>query len=71
MIKKCIDCGALVNLNDTPGQLQSVTIAYYITDNGSFVRYDGIIVLSTEDYELYLAGELDLDSLISHSAVTQ
>lgn len=71
MITRCVDCGALVNLNDTPGQLQSVGIAYYITDSGSYVRSDGIILLSAQDYELYLAGELDLDSLLSQGGVTQ
>lgn len=71
MLQRCLDCGALVNLNENSGQLQSVGIAYYITDNGSFVRSDGIIVLSTADYELYLAGELDLDNLISQGGVTQ
>lgn len=43
----------------------------YITDSGSYVRSDGIIVLSAQDYELYLAGELDLDSLLSQGGVTQ
>ena len=71
MIKRCVDCGCLVNLGETPGQLQSVGIAYYITDSGSYVRSDGIIVLSAQDYELYLAGELDLDSLLSQGSVTQ
>ena len=43
----------------------------YITEGGSYVRSDGIIVLSETDYLLYLSGELDLDSLINHGCVTQ
>ena len=71
MIKRCVDCGALVNLNDTPGQLQSVIGVTYITDNGSYIRADGIIVLSDVDYGLYLSGELDLEGLIASGGVTQ
>ncbi len=70
LAKRCIDCGGLVNLNDGIGQLQSVCIIY-ITDNGSYIRPDGIIVLSEIDTELYLSGVLDLDSLTSHNCNLQ
>lgn len=71
LIQRCVDCGALVNLNDNFGQIQSVGNGItYITDNGSFVRGDGIIVLSEIDYLLYINGELDIDSLVSQGAAT-
>lgn len=62
-IQRCVDCGAIVNLNNGPGMLQSIVVTQ-ITDNGSYVRSDGIIVLTEYDMSLYLSGELDVDILL-------
>ena len=36
----------------------------YLTESGSYLRPDGIVMLSDVDVELYLAGELDINALI-------
>ena len=69
--KICIKCFMNVSSGGGGNQYNSVTGITYITEGGSYVRADGIIVLSETDYMLYLSGELDLDSLINHGCVTQ
>ena len=69
--KICIKCFMNVSSGGGGNQYNSVTGITYITEGGSYVRADGIIVLSETDYLLYLSGELDLDSLINHGCVTQ
>ena len=69
-VKRCIRCNGIVQSGGGAivglylGQIQ------YITGNGSYVRPDGIIVVSDIDYELYLSGELDLDSIMFSSGCT-
>ena len=67
--KTCIRCGSVVGSGGM--QLNSAVSISYITDNGSFVRADGIIVLSEIDYLLFLNGELDIDILIVQVEATQ
>ena len=42
----------------------------YITSNGSYIRPDGIIVLSEIDLPRYLSGEIDLDNICSNGGLT-
>lgn len=61
-IKMCLRCGQLAGSGGV--LLDSVGEVIYLTDSGSYLRPDGIIMLSDEDVSLYLAGELDIDALI-------
>ena len=61
--KICIKCFALIGSGGI--QLNSIDEINYITDNGSYLSPEGIIVLSAIDAELYMSGLLNLDSLIS------
>lgn len=69
-VKTCIKCGAIVESGGGAIVGMALGNIQYITSNGSYVRPDGIIVLSNTDYELYLAGELDIDSLESSQGCT-
>ena len=69
-VKRCIHCNAIVQSGGGAIVGLSLEQIQYITDNGSYVRPDGIIVVSDIDYELYLSGELDLDSLIYNTGCT-
>ena len=69
-VKRCIYCNAIVQSGGGAIVGLSLGQIQYITDNGSYVRPDGIIVVSDIDYELYLSGELDLDSLVYSSGCT-
>lgn len=64
--KRCIKCGHLIGsggilYDSLPSPVE------YITDNGSYVMSNGIIYLSNVDYELFLSGELDIDSLVNNT----
>ena len=68
----CIHCGERVNIGEvllpTPGPgIQSASQITYITDAGSYVDGDGIIYLVESDMSLYLAGELDIYSLVNNN----
>ena len=56
-------CSALIGSGGI--QLNTIDEINYITDNGSYLTPDGIIVLSAIDTELYISGLLNLDSLVS------
>ena len=61
----CVDCYAVLNMKGD-GDIGMVPGVYslrknYITDNGSYILPNGIIVLVDEDYLLYLNGELHLN----------
>ena len=63
--KICLRCGCIIGSGG--GLLQSVTEVIYLTESGSYMRPDGIVMLSEEDVALYLSGELDIDALINQS----
>lgn len=54
----CIVCGRFVNIGDTPIIHESIE-PFYISDGGSYITQDGIIVLSDEDVEKYYKGTLE------------
>ena len=68
-IKRCLKCYDLIGSGGI--QYNSVGDVVYITDNGSYIRPDGIIVLSDVDTELYLSGNLNLDNLVNHNCYTE
>ena len=43
----------------------------YITENGSYVLPNGVIIISNIDYSLYLSGELDIYELIDGGCCTE
>jgi hypothetical protein len=58
---RCVLCNGLVSSSGiTPLSL----IKNYITENGSYLLSNGIIVLVSIDYEKYLSGELNVYDLI-------
>ena len=61
-VKSCLKCGATVNTGGM--QIESVANVKYITPHGSYIRADGIIVLTEYDTQQYLSGELDIDNLV-------
>lgn len=74
-IGTCISCGASVTIGngtimpwgDNGGNSSTYAMnssIQYITENGSYVLPEGIIIISDADYELYLSGELDINELI-------
>ena len=60
--KICLRCGQMAGsggiLLEASGEI------IYLTESGSYLRPDGIVMLSDVDVELYLAGELDINALI-------
>ena len=70
-IKVCLVCRRIIKPTDTAiiegieGDASLMTIINditYITENGSYVLPSGIIVLTEEDVELFLAGQLNIYS---------
>ncbi len=61
-VKICLRCGQMAGsggiLLEASGEI------IYLTESGSYLRPDGIVMLSDVDVELYLAGELDINALI-------
>ena len=72
---KCIRCGAIVlvdgpiivpGVNSTSYVLTPDTLPHvveYISENGSYILSNGIIVLAEEDVQDYLNGNLLIDSI--------
>lgn len=67
--KLCIHCGEMVNMGEVtlPGIRLGSQITFEITEAGSYVDSDGIIYLVESDMALYLAGELDIYSLVNNN----
>ena len=61
-VKMCLRCGQMAGSGGI--LLDSVDEVVYLTDSGSYLRPDGIVMLSDSDVELYLAGGLDINVLI-------
>ena len=56
IFKPCVYCGALINTGSDFSQIESTKIL--ITESGSYIMPNGIIVLVDADIEAYLNGEL-------------
>ena len=65
--KLCIYCGerldTSIDITPVPGT-NSVSIRY-ITEAGSYVDADGVVVLVESDMQLLLAGQLDVEALVA------
>lgn len=61
---QCIYCKAWIDQDGPIAGVFSLNAVNYITNNGSYINANGIIILSDKDYELYLSGKLDLDAII-------
>ncbi|MDE7385486.1 MAG: hypothetical protein K2M84_06995, partial [Anaeroplasmataceae bacterium] len=53
----CLICGGLAEIGFT--QITSANKADYVTENGSFILPNGVVVLVDEDIEAYLDGSLE------------
>ena len=67
--KTCLRCGALVGSGGI--QYNSVNDVTYISDSGSYIRPDGVIVLSEADTALYLSGQLSWSEILENCSCTQ
>lgn len=79
----CISCGASVYVGNGPvitpwGSNDGISDAcavnnniQYITQNGSYILPNGVIILSERDYTLYLSQKIDLNELIYSDCCTQ
>ena len=56
LLKECLMCGAMVSISGNIGQIDSVTIM--VSENGSYITPDGIIVLVDDDVDAYFGGTL-------------
>lgn len=63
--KICLRCGQMAGSGGI--QIESTDEIIYLTDSGSYLCPDGTVMLSDIDVELYLAGELDINALISQA----
>ena len=81
-IGRCILCGASVIMGnqtimpwgDVGGTVDTSAAndgKQYITENGSCVLPNGVIIISNIDYSLYLSGELDIYELIDGGCCTE
>ena len=60
--KICLRCGQMAGSGGI--LLEATGEIIYLTESGSYLRPDGIVMLSDVDVELYLAGKLDINALI-------
>ena len=60
--KICLRCGQMAGSGGILLEAHGEII--YLTESGSYLRPDGIVMLSDVDVELYLAGKLDINALI-------
>ena len=67
-MQMCIKC--LHRVDSGFEQMGLTSGVVYITSNGSYIRPDGIIVLSEIDLPRYLSGELDLDNVYPTGGLT-
>ena len=81
-IGRCILCGASVIMGNQTimpwgyvgGTVDTSAVndgKQYITENGSYVLPNGVIIISNIDYSLYLSGELDIYELIDGGCCTE
>ena len=53
----CIQCGGQADMGINPYSMNSTNVNY-VTDNGSYILPNGVIILVEEDIEDYLKGTL-------------
>ena len=58
----CILCGAFISSGGIISPFNLIN-KQYITENGTYVLSNGLIIISDYDYNLYLRGELDINTL--------